>query len=381
MDKADFSGSNWEDLVDDFILHDFAKFNEYVERGEELVKQALRDIPQEAYSRLRELLLRFVLESDKETFPKMKVVVDSNVIISEAFRVGNGKLSTTLRIFDSPLVELYAPRVIEDEVLEQIREDLPSGCSLDQAISWAKKLLGKIKLLDEIGNDAIKKAKQKLDTRVFGKDYLFLGVSFQIGAGAIISNDKKAFSNSDLPELWHVGRLADLVLVREGGYVSLFVLSGSLNIAISVSQNLLLAISSILMEVGNIVAIIASAILKGSVGILNNIPAWAWAAIIAVGAIALIYILIDKERRDAVSDALGGLIESLKNLVSNAIKAFKSLADGFWRLVTSFFILFIPVINNFLIGVGVAMNLTMELLREIEWDGNTRNTGSGGNPF
>lgn len=373
----DFSERNSELLVNDFIVSDFARFQDYVKSGEELVKQALRYIPPEAYSKLRELLLRFVLESDKEAPPKMKVVVDSNVIVSEAFRVGKGKPSTTLRIFDSPLVELYAPRIIKDEVLEQVRKDLPSGCSLDLAVSWATKLLGKIRLLDDIGLGAIRKAKQKLDPVRFGKDYLFLGVSFEIGAGAIISNDTKAFSAGDLPELWHIGRLADLVLVREGGYVSLFVASGSLKIALGVSQNLLLAISDILTEVGKIVAIMASAILKGSVDILNKIPTWAWTVIIAVGAIVLVYILIDKKRREAVSDALSKFIEFLKDLVSNAIKAFKSLVNAFWRSVISFFTLLIPVINILLIGAGVSMKLIRELLREIEEDRNTRNTVSG----
>ena len=367
MATTDFTGYNSGDLVNNFIISDFSKFHKYTKDGKEIVKEAIRNIPQEVYSKLRELLLEFVLESDKGGPLRMKIVVDSSVIVSEAFRVGKGRPSTTLRIFDSPLVELYSPKIVKDEVMEQIHEDLPHGCSLEIAVSWAEKLLGKIKLLDDLGLETIKEAEQKLNPERFGKDYLFLGVSFEIGARAIISNDKKAFSAVKMPELWHVGKLADVVLVREGGYASLLVASGSLEVVLEISQSLLLAISDILKEVGKIVAIIASAILKGSADILSKIPGWAWAVIITAVVIALIYILIDKERRDAVSDALGKFLELLRRLASNAIKAFKSLVDAFQRSVISFIMLVIPFINILLVGVGVAMDLIGELLREMEF--------------
>lgn len=86
---------------------------------------------------------------DKSSLSILYFVVDSNIIIKDAFRVGKGMVSSTERIFSSIFVKLYAPKSIEEEVFSQIKLDLPKGCSIDIANIQAKKLLSKIELIDD----------------------------------------------------------------------------------------------------------------------------------------------------------------------------------------------------------------------------------------
>ena len=365
------AATNWNDLdtnllIDKFILSDYEGFKKYVSVGEDLVKEALRHFPEAAYRTLRRTLFKYMLELREEVKPRLKVVVDTNIIVSEAFRVGNGTKSSTGRIFDSPIVELFSHRVIREEVVTQIHSDIPDGCSIEIAMSWAENLLTKIRLLDEIGAEFLERAKQKLNPEKFGNDFLFLGVAFESGAEKIISRDKRAFDNQIEPERWEMGRLAELVLVREGGYVSLFVAASSLTAVMKVSEYLFLVIANILKEIGAIIATIVNAVIKGSADILEKIPTWAWAIIAVVGISILAYELVDKKRRDEFLRKVDEFLEFVGEIVSYAFSFFKSVVEAIWNGIVSFLPLLIPTINALVIGLGVLMSFIKEILVDIE---------------
>lgn len=367
MTTGDLSDYSEEDLWNKFILGDFDKFKKYVKQGEQLVKEALKYIPEAAYSSIRGILLKLILESGKEDIkPRMKVVVDSNVIISEAFRVGRGKSSSTVRIFNSPVVDIYAPKIIREEVTAQIRTDLPKGCSIDIALKWANSLLDRVHILDKIGSSSIEKAKQRLDPQKFGKDCLFLGVAMESGSSAIISNDAEAFGAVQEIQRWEVGRLVDLVLVREGGYVSLFIFSGSLEVTVRISQYLVLVIGNILLEIGKVVATIASGIIEGGIKLIQNVPAWAFAVIGIVGVTLLIYFLTDKDRRESLSNAMGEFGEFISEVISTVVKALKAYVEVLWKAMISIAVFIIPFLNFLVIAAGVMMGFMREVINEIK---------------
>jgi hypothetical protein len=115
----------------------------------DIITQFARELPAEVYEIVRDKIILQMFSIDKSSLSILYFVVDSNIIIKDAFRVGKGMVSSTERIFSSIFVKLYAPKSIEEEVFSQIKLDLPKGCSIDIANIQAKKLLSKIELIDD----------------------------------------------------------------------------------------------------------------------------------------------------------------------------------------------------------------------------------------
>ena len=127
------------------------EWKEFLDDPEETkakISQFARDLPVEVYEAIRDEIISRLFSISEPSLAILNFVVDSNIIVSDSFRVGRGKKSSTERIFSSVFVKLYAPKSLE-EVYVQIKEDLPKGCSLETAITHAKRLISKIELIDD----------------------------------------------------------------------------------------------------------------------------------------------------------------------------------------------------------------------------------------
>ncbi|MDE1838060.1 MAG: hypothetical protein KGJ23_15790, partial [Euryarchaeota archaeon] len=119
-----------------------------------------RELPPGFHQEMRQALLEVVLEANgvKRSPLKVRLVIDSNIIIAEAFRVGKGKPSTTERVLRSPFVEVLAPRIVWEEVEREVRKDLPKGASLEKALAHARVLLGLVKEVSQVASWALDRA-------------------------------------------------------------------------------------------------------------------------------------------------------------------------------------------------------------------------------
>ncbi len=209
---------------------------------------------------------------------KFSLVIDANIIISDAFRVASNKPSTTDRIFSSPFLDLIAPTVIVSEVNKQIKSDLPKNASLSLALAWAKKLLSKVKLVNS--QDIIYKCNKgnlKQFEAKYGNDVYYLCLAMHSRSNGIISMDKKAFNHSNTSiKRFQLNDVVKLVVSQESG---ILVLSG-ISIGIySISQLTYWILYILYSTILELLKYISNFLVLGILGInklLEITPAWVW---------------------------------------------------------------------------------------------------------
>lgn len=145
------------DPLGSFLNGDFGHFEQYEEDFEELLTKISRDLPAEVYRELREQLIDFFPSILRGLKTSVKLVVDSNIIVKDAFRVAQGKPSSTDRLLSSEFVDLFAPSEITGEVQRDVETDIPPNASISIAKGHARKLLEKVKKVPHTRSDALAK--------------------------------------------------------------------------------------------------------------------------------------------------------------------------------------------------------------------------------
>jgi len=270
-DLCSYFPNDWKNLFKDY------------DQTKKIISNISRKLLPDAYEFIREHMIdQLFLSENKKSTPQLKFVVDSNIIVQDAFRVGSGKNSSTERIFSSPFVKLYAPRKIEDEVYEQIPKDLPEKCSPDLALDQAKKLLSKIEIIDDnelnVENSQLPKFRDKYDN-----DVHFLKVGIGLGIGKIITRDKKAFNGTSTMKRYELGTAVELIVSVETGSLSLSIVTGTAYIGAEAIYFLLSILYKIFMELLLFVITIVTAGIKGFINLLGKLPVWVW--YMAIGSI------------------------------------------------------------------------------------------------
>jgi len=234
-----------------------------------------RELPPEAFEFIRDYMIeQLIFNENKQLTPQLKFVVDSNIIVKDAFRVGSGIFSSTERIFSSPFVKLYAPIKIQDEVYEQIKKDLPQKCSLNLALDQAKKLLSKIEIIDDnelnVENSRLSEFKEKYDN-----DVHFLKVGIGLDIRNIITGDKKAFNESSTMKMYKLGNAVELIVSVEAGSLSLSIVTGTAYIVAEAIYFLLSILYKILIDLLLFIISITTAGITGFINLLSKLPDWA----------------------------------------------------------------------------------------------------------
>lgn len=287
------------------ILKDYNKTNN-------VLHQISREIPPEAYEFVRDYMVnQLFLTENKTSLPQLKFVVDSNIIVKDAFRVGFGKFSSTERIFSSVFLKLYAPKKIKDEVYEQINKDLPKGCSLELALGQAKKLLSKVEIIDDdklnVENSSLLEFKNK-----YKNDVHFLKVAIGLNTPKIITRDKKAFDGNTTVKRYELGDAVSLILSVESGTLSLLMVTLGAETAYTGARVTYLFLSilyNIFTEILLFIIHIAIAGINGIINLLGKMPDWGWYIIIGIITATGIALIISKNLRDQATEKLGNLYE------------------------------------------------------------------------
>ena len=308
--------------------------SDVIESVKEEVRQGLRrfarELPTGFHEEMRQGLLDTLLRANglNQSTVRVKLAIDANFIIAEAFRVGRGKTSTTERVLRSPYVEVFAHRVIWEEVERNIRKDLPKDASLDRAFAHAKLLLSLVKKMDDASSWAINRARAAIAAHS-PEDVPLLAVAIENDADAVISQDRMAFGAQNEVKRWNFGQGVEVITSYEAGSLSLAITGTATEMISDALQKVAIWLASAIEEVLEIVDSLLGALVTGIADALSKIPVWAWGIIIGVGIGALIVATCSKEFRDWAVDGFTKVGEALKPIVA----AFVESAKRVWSAV------------------------------------------------
>lgn len=337
------------------------EWKEFLDDPEETkakISQFARDLPVEVYEAIRDEIISRLFSISEPSLAILNFVVDSNIIVSDSFRVGRGKKSSTERIFSSVFVKLYAPKSLEEEVFVQIKEDLPKGCSLETAITHAKRLISKIELIDDsnfnVEYSELPKFKEK-----FGNDASFLKVGIVLGVKRIITKDK-AFDQSKMVKRFELGEAVNLIVTAETGALSISVIGGATYLGGKAIYWLLLSLYKALTEIYVLLSMIISEGIAGLIGALEKAPKWLLAIIISVLAAAGIAFVISDDLGDKAKSEIIDLYDWILSKSKSIFDALSNILKG----LTDIAVVFKDELGPYFLNVGLAMMISIVELKE-----------------
>ena len=331
------------------------------------LKSFARELPPGFHEEMRQRLLEVVIRSNgiEHSALRVKLLIDSNIIIAEAFRVGMGKSSTTERVLRSPFVEVFAPRLVWEEVEREVRKDLPKGADLGKALAHARLLLGLVKEVASAGSWALDRARAAIASHS-PEDVPILAVAIENEADAVLSYDRRAFGAQREVKRWGFGQGVEVISSYETGSLSLAITGAAVDLMSDALQRIGVWLAAALEDLLEI----ATAFLGGlSVDIIeaaSNIPTWAWVVIAGIGIGALLAAIFSEDFRNWALDGLAKIEDALKPIVAALVESARRLWGAVRVLLVIAWNLVVFVTPFILAAAGVVLRHARQLIEMVE---------------
>ena len=332
-----------DQLLVDFLSGDYSHFEDLVATVDGSWREYGRNLPAGLYESIRRSLVLSLMDvggdaavAERREPLKLRVVIDTNTIVLEAFRVARGRKSSTPRLFDSPFVELYAPVHIREETQRIIHEKLPRGANEKNALAHASQLLQRVKILPNLTEDAIARARQTLMPNA-PEDVPFLAVAFDTKSPYIVSTDRAAFDGLSSVERWYLRDFSTSVVSLEVGGLSLVLLGAGAEGVFATLEVVAVAVAKALYDILAVLAQAAAAIVKGAADAINRVPAWAgWLVLGLVIGVSLyvgIRALLDEEFRERVVDTFSEVANAATRAFGAVLGWIRAALDVLWNVL------------------------------------------------
>ncbi|MEM4091164.1 MAG: hypothetical protein QXQ46_10595 [Thermoplasmatales archaeon] len=328
-DLTDYLPDEWKELLGD------------PDKIRDKISKFARELPAESYKVVRDAIILRMLSIDKTSSAILEFVIDANIIVKDAFRVGTGKFSSTERIFSSVFVKLYAPK------------------SIEIANRQAKKLLSKIVLVDD-SKFKVEYAELYKFQEKYGNDVSFLKVGIGMGVKNIITGDK-AFDEITTVKRFELGAAVSLIVTLESGALSLSIVGDSTYIGAKAIYWILQLLYEVLAQLYAFLAMIVSAGIAGLVSVFQNIPRWVWYILFAFLAGTGIALVVSKDFREhAIHE-----ITDLRDWISSKLKYVLEVLTNLLKGSVDIAIMFKDELGPYFMNVGFAMILSIAEMYKI----------------
>jgi len=330
----------WKTIPDPTKIRDF-------------IKEMSRNIPPDLFKLLKESIFSEIIGHKGPLKLKLRLVIDSNIIIADCFRVARGRPLSTLRLIQSPFLELMAPKVIINEVYRQIKLDIPKDADLSIALEHANKILNNIKIIENI-KDNIYIEGYNLKKNL-GNDVLFIQLAIESNVKAIVSRDKRAFDNIPNLRRWEMSDTSEAVLSIESGTIMFSLVYSGTRISLDIIRLLILPLLDGTKE---IVVALLTAIKYGASSILSaldKIPEWVWYLLIASLLGVVVAALIDSDIRYKIEE----YAEKAYSLLISIGDAVFSFLNDIIKAISDLLLLFTDVFGPYIYAFGGAIYLTL----------------------
>jgi predicted nucleic acid-binding protein len=323
------------------------------------ISKIARELPAEVYELVRDQIIAKLLAVEDPSLAILEFVVDSNIIISDAFRVGFGKFSSTERIFSSVFVKLYAPRSIKKEVYSKIKADIPKGCNIELALKQADKLLSKIELIDDSEFEIEFEGMAKFESE-YKNDVSFLKVGLGIGVKGIISRDKD-FKRDGLIRTFELGAATQMIVTAESGALSITVVGASVYIGGKALYWILYILYKAIVEIFSIIAAIGSGGIAAIAGLFGRVPSWVWyLVLIALGGFVGA-LIISKDFRDRTGESL----EKAYDFGKEVAGAMLDVLTNFFNGITALAVAFKDEFGKDFLNLGIGLTMTIVEMEQV----------------
>lgn len=325
-----------------FSAEDYEHFAQFDNVVDETLKDASRALPADFYDNLRTGILRSLVAVAGGTRLRVRLVVDTNILLMDAFRVARGVPSTTGRLLESRFVELVAPSEIRAEARSHVVRDLPKGASLKAAQVHLEMLLSRLVILEGLSAEAYRRAAAQM-TRRDPKDTPFLAVVIETGAEGVVSRDKKAFESLEGVKRWELRELSELVYVYESGTLALAVGATATDGLLRLAAALLRVVAAAVFEALQVIAAIIVGLAEGTTEALSRVPSWAWVAL-GLGLLGvLIGALLHEGFRDWLAGGISKVTDFLRTVGKAVVGALTALAGAIHDLLAWIWEVVVPL--------------------------------------
>lgn len=369
-------GDTLPEMLADFLEGDYSRFSELSGAVEDSWKRYSRTLPPELYQFVRRRVLGALGDRGTEAAMgepreplKLRVVIDTNTIVFEAFSAARGRASSTSRLFESPFVEVYAPAEIMEESGRIIRSKRPKDVDEARALAHAQLLVSKLRVVGGLTSDALRRARERLMPHA-PEDVPFLAVAFDTDSPFVVSTDRVAFDGLESIERWYLKDFATTVVSLESGSLSLVLLGASAEMLYRALEVLVVGFSRAVFQILEVLAGAAVAIATGTVEALSHVPDWAWVLIVGVLVASAAYVgvraAVDPEFRGKLAEGIDRLFKgaaqvfaALVNWLKEAVAVAHDLLVAIWSVVK-------PIAALSVLAASVILRRSLQFLEECD---------------
>ena len=346
----------------DFLSENFEAFASFDSAFDSTIVRVGRELDPSFHDFvLQQLVEVFVGGLSSGRTIKSRLVIDSNIVVGDCFRVATGKPSSTERLFKSPFIELWAPDSIEAEVAESIRDDLPRGASREKAIEQATRLIGALRLCPVNQLVSVRRAQQLLDA-YDPDDVPFLALAFDLNAEAIVSRDTASIGQQREIPRWDIGGIAQVAGIMEGGSLSLVIVGATASATLNAVESVFLVVAAAFQSALILMAAIVGAAAEGLASVLAQIPPRILQAIGILALIALVGVVLglifSPEFRESVASGLEKVASAMAKFAGMVVELAK-------RIVGAIYAVFVWVWNVMLPLTAISVTAAGVIFRRI----------------
>ncbi len=352
-------------LLTDYLEENREVFSALRGEGRAQIKRISKDFPPELHSKVRDEILEWVGISGFDFSFRFVFGVDSNIIIADAFRVAKDRPSTTPRIFSCPYVDLVAHTNTRNEVMEAIEKDLPKGADKQKALSHANYLLSLVRTMSDPTASSLKTAADAIGN-IDPNDVPFLAVTITSNSKAIISRGHEVYEGQKIVKRWDIRDYANIVLVAEGGVLSLYILSLAGIPVIKKVEYLIALLYDMLSDVFVSLKKFLSKITTSVVEAYEKLPLYLKRFLALAGVVSIIAIAL----KDNVQNPLIVTLRKVMDSLSDFLKIIKVMMMDMFRGIRELIVLLwnqiVPVAATVVVIAGVLWDAVLELIDECQ---------------
>jgi len=297
----------------------------------------------------------FLYMLDKNVTFEYRLVIDTNIVISNLISYYKNGNSLLHKIIKQPLLKLCAPNAL----LVELNDKLPYICKdrkLDEEVinrTLNDDILPNIVIYDKLADEYYDYANALLQVRDV-KDVPFLALSMEIKSHGIISQDKD-FEEQPIIKIWQLKESQKVITIINKGVLCFYVQAQSLNLILKIGYEMSVLLISVL---ANITAIIIKYMKISITTIGENakkIPLWIYTLI----GLCLLYIISKKEYRTIGSKIMSDIMNDISNTFMGLYNNLKSFIVYMTPYVE-------PIIEYSLLGTVIMLENTTEMFEQLK---------------
>jgi predicted nucleic acid-binding protein len=248
----------------------------------------------------------YILEDKLE----MSLIIDANIVISDALSLVENKKSFLLELMKSPFLKLLAPNWLKNELDRKIPEISRKKKIDESRLRDAVSLLTQKVIICDLNDTAYLLAYEKVGYRD-PKDVPYVALYFSIKSHGILTQDKDISAVPEIKIWERPGSVSKVINVFEKGSFSFLIIGEGLPLVFRFLYEICVAV---LKSIWDIVQMFGSAIyslIQEGVTAISKWPNWVKALVGISTALGIAVILLWEKSRKIIVGALQSLVSDI----------------------------------------------------------------------